>query len=90
VTQVEVEYLEATPELPTQAEVVNREKPSEDKLRDQIVEQQKQLNDEVPMDSRCLSAFNREVIQQTRASKVGKFNNTAQGAQPDEGRKYGD
>ncbi|MBX3020806.1 MAG: energy transducer TonB [Bdellovibrionales bacterium] len=57
--------------------------------RDQIVEQLKQINEEVDKDSRFLSAFNQKVIKQTRAENSGKFNNTAQGSTKTEGSKTG-
>lgn len=87
--KVEVEYL-APDELTPPEEQHKGKRVKAEKLRDQIVEQQKQLNDEKPEDSRFLSAFDQKVIQQTRAEKNGKFNNTAQGGKPDEGLKDGD
>lgn len=89
--KVEVEYRvaeELTP--PTVEEDRKPNRKAVDKLKNQIVEQQKQLNDEVPVDSRFLSAFNQKVIQQTRAERNAAFNNTAKGGQPDEGRKDGE
>lgn len=89
--QVEVEYIpadELTP--PTEQAELNEKKKVAAKLLDQIVEQQKQLNDEKPEDSRFLSAFDQKVVKQTRAERNAKFNNTAQGGQPDEGVKEGD
>lgn len=56
----------------------------------QIVEQKKQLNDEVDEKTRFLSAFNQKVIRQTRAETSGRFQNTAQGGVPEEGTKDGD
>ncbi len=53
----------------------------------QIVEQQKQINDEVDKKTRLLSAFNQKVIQETRAERSGKFTNTASGGKPTEGSK---
>ena len=88
--EVQVEYLpadELTP--PTEAPSAEKMKIAK-KMMDQIVEQQKQLNDEVPVDSRFLSAFNQKVVKQTRADRNDKFNNTAQGGQPDEGVKEGE
>src|SRR6476661_6167306 len=88
--QVEVEYLPAD-ELTPPGEAPSAEKMKiAKKMQDQIVEQQKQLNDEVPVDSRFLSAFNQKVVKQTRAERNDKFNNTAQGGQPDEGVKEGE
>jgi TonB family protein len=88
---VQVEYIpadELTP--PDEQGEKPRDKRKRENLRDQIVEQQKQLNDETPEDSRFLSAFNQKVIKQTKAERNDKFNNTAQGGQPDEGSKEGD
>lgn len=50
----------------------------EELLRGQIVQQdEKQLNDEVPVDSRFLSAHNQVVKEQTQAAANGKFKNSA-------------
>jgi len=57
--------------------------------RNQIVEQQKRLNDEVDKDTRFLSAFDQKVIKQTRAEQAGKFNNTALGSNKTAGSKQG-
>ncbi len=84
---VEVEYLAPDELTPPPAEKDMREKT---KRQDQIVDQKKQLNDETPEDARFLSAFNQKVIKQTRAERSGKFENTAQGGQPDEGAIDGD
>lgn len=87
--KVEVEYL--TPdELVPPDEKTQTKRTAQENLRDQIVEQQKQINDEVPVDSRFLSAFNQKVLQQTRADRTGKFTNKAEGGQPDEGLKTGE
>lgn len=43
----------------------------------QIVEQQKRINDETPEDTKYLSQFNQTVKEQTRAQKTGEFKNTA-------------
>ena len=87
--KVEVEYLEPAELRPPPVEE-RRGPKAEEKLRDQIVEQQKQLNDEKPEDSRFLSAFDQKVLQQTRAERVDKFTNKAEGGKPDEGRKEGE
>lgn len=88
---VQVEYIPADELTPPSEDAQNaNRKHRPDKLQDQIVEQQKQLNDEVPEDSRFLSAFNQKVVKQTRAERNDKFNNTAQGGQPDEGSKEGE
>lgn len=87
---VQVEYLPADELTPADENPEPRKRVTHDKLRDQIVEQQKQLNDEVPEDSRFLSAFNQKVIKQTRALRNDAFNNTVQGGQPEEGQKDGE
>lgn len=87
---VEIDYMGAEELTPPQEEAPSERRKADKKLRDQIVEQQKQINDEKPEDARFLSAFNQKVIKQTRAERNGAFNNTAQGGQPDEGRKDGD
>lgn len=84
--KIEVEYM-TTEEI---AEKKARTKALAEALRDQVVEQQKQINDEKDEDSRFLSAFDQKVIKQTRAERAGQFKNTAKGGQPDEGRKDGD
>lgn len=88
--QVEVEYLAPDELTPPVAEVEKGERRKIDKLRDQIVEQEKQINDEKPEDSRFLSAFDQKVLRQTRAERNGQFANTAKGGQPEEGRKDGE
>ncbi len=45
--------------------------------KQQIVEQQKRVNDELPDESAFLSQFNQTVKEQTQAKRVGKFINTA-------------
>lgn len=78
-TRVEVEFVtpaELTP--PDDKTALKRPDPTT-KDRDQIVEQIKQVNDEVDQQSRFLSAFNQKVIKQTRADRAGKFNNSAKG-----------
>jgi len=88
--QVEVEYRQADELIPPVEDNTPGRKKVAHKLQDQIVEQQKQLNDETPEDSRFLSAFNQKVVKQTRAERNAAFNNTAQGGQPDEGFKDGE
>ncbi len=85
---VEVEYLPAE-ELTPPAEDTNVVAPKK-KDNNQIVEQDKQLNDEKPEDSKFLSAFDQKVIKQTVAAETGKFTNEAKGGAPDEGVKDGE
>lgn len=47
------------------------------KKNNQIVQQEHQINDEVPEDSKFLSKHNQRVKKQTRADKTGEFKNTA-------------
>ena len=46
----------------------------------QVVEQEHRLNDEVDPNTRFLSAFDQKVLQQTRAERSGKFDNSINGA----------
>lgn len=88
--QIEVEFKspdELAPAPSTGQKKVARPAPSP---RDQIVEQNKRLNEEVDKDSRFLSAFDQKVIKQTRAEQSGKFNNTALGSVKTEGSKQGE
>lgn len=48
-----------------------------DREKQQIVEQEKRINDEVPKDTKYLSKFDQVVKKETRAEKSGKFNNSA-------------
>lgn len=84
---VEVEYVTPDELAPDpSAEKIKVKK----KVQEQIVEQQKRLNDERDENARFLSAFDQVVQKQTRAERSGKFINTAQGGQPEEGEKDGD
>lgn len=47
-----------------------------EKEKNQIVEQKKQINDEVDEKTKFLSQFNQRVVKQTRAMKSGEFRNT--------------
>lgn len=49
--------------------------------KQQIVEQEKQINDEIPEDSKYLSKHNQRVKKQTRAAKTGTFKNTSKPGQ---------
>lgn len=88
--RVEIEF-KAPDELqpPDDGKGKRRPKPRET-VREQIVEQQKRLNEEVDPNTRFLSAFDQKVQKQTRAENSGKFNNTAQGSKKTEGAKDGD
>ncbi len=86
-TKVEVEYL--TPDELTPPEEVKTVKTAR-AMPEQVVEQQKQLNQEKDDDSRFLSAFDQKVLKQTRAERSGAYKNTAKGGQPDEGQKDGE
>ncbi len=86
VTKVEVEYI--TPDELTPPETVKTVKTAR-AMPEQVVEQQKQLNEEKDNDSRFLSAFDQKVLKETRADRSGEFKNTAKGGQPDEGQKDG-
>jgi protein TonB len=88
---VEIEYLEPTPAPPVAEQPADKNKKAQPAqvLNKQIVEQEKQINDEIDEKTRLLSKFNQKVIQQTKAEKAGKFKNTTQGGMPDEGSKTG-
>jgi protein TonB len=89
-TRLEVEFKSADELTPANEESrTDKTKRKQKVLRDQIVEQQKRLNDEVDKTSRFLSAFNQKVIRQTRAARSGKFVNTALGGAKTEGAKDG-
>lgn len=71
-------------EQPVEVELVDAEKMLEQMKRmqsvptpkGQIVEQEKQLNDEIDKNARFLSKHNQKVIQETQAALNGKFKNT--------------
>ncbi len=84
---LEIDYISADELEPDDDQKVKREKTEQ---RDQIVEQKDQINEEVDVNTRFLSAFNQKVIKQTIAERSGAFVNTAEGGQPDEGKKDGD
>lgn len=85
--QVEVEYLSADELTPPEPELVPKKRKKDD--RKQIVEQQKQINDELDEKTNLLSAFNQTVERQTVADRAGEFKNTAMGGNPDEGTPDG-
>ena len=82
---VEIEYRPTEELTPPAPEDENRAQQPAPQVRNQIVEQEKQINDEKPEDARFLSAFNQTVVKETRAVSIGQFNNTAKGGAPDEG-----
>jgi len=87
---VEVEYVTPPTELtpaPNDKHKQTRRAVKPD--RDQIVDQLKKINDELDQKTRFLSAHNQKVIEQTRASKSGKFSNSAKSGKQHEGRKDG-
>jgi protein TonB len=88
---VEVQFV--TPEelaAKKTAEAAVKSRSARAKVQEQIVEQDKQVNNEIDKNTRFLSAHNQRVIQQTKAERSGKFLNTAAGGHPDEGDKHGD
>jgi len=72
--QIEVTLVEE-PQLLAVKKVESRRKNTPPK--EQVVEQDKQLNDEKPIDSRFLSKFDQVVRKEMRAEKSGAFTNTA-------------
>lgn len=85
VTKIEVDYTDpdelAPPEKPKPV------KSKKEAVTDQVVEQQKQVNDEKDENTRFLSAHDQKVLQQTRAERSGQFKNNAQGGHKEEGQK---
>ncbi|MEK7355788.1 MAG: TonB family protein, partial [Bdellovibrionota bacterium] len=64
--------------------------PKTPELQGQIVEQDKQLNDEIDKNTRFMSKFNQKVVQQTQAKLNGKFKNSAdQGGEEKSEKKDG-
>lgn len=89
-TRVEIDFTPADELTPAPSDETKPRSKSDYKPNRQIVEQDKQLNDEIDKDSRFLSAFNQKVVKQTRADRSGKFNNLAKGAAKTEGAKTGE
>lgn len=58
-----------------------------EKLKEQLVQQEKQLNEEKPQDTRFLSKFNQRVIEETVADASGKFKNSAKNEKKQRGQK---
>lgn len=71
--QIEVTLVESQPEAAKKPESRRKSAP----VKDQVVEQDKQLNDEKPVDSRFLSKFDQVVKREMRAEKTGAFTNKA-------------
>lgn len=84
--QVEVDYVTPDELTPPQENGVKKKTIKRTK---QVVEQQKQINDEIDQKTKFLSAFNQKVEKQTMADRSGEFKNTAKGGQPDEGTPEG-
>ncbi len=73
--EIEISVIESPPKQQTESSPEKQ----------QIVEQKEQLNDEVPEDSKFLSAFNQRVAKETRAQKTGAFTNLAEQGTPQSG-----
>lgn len=75
------EVVEVTYETPATVAPQTEEKKrkTSESLEHPIVEQAKQLNDELDVDSNRLSAFNQRVERETKAAQSGRFNNSALG-----------
>lgn len=89
---VEIEYLPAAPPPPAP----NPEQPKTEKLKanakeikNQVVEQDKQLNDDIDKNTKYLSQFNQKIEQQTKASLTGKFENSAKAGKEEQGSPDG-
>lgn len=86
--QVEVQFM--TPEELNEKQSGEKKAKRKEAVTDQVVEQDKKLNDDVDPNTRFLSAHNQRVIRETKAARSGKFTNTALGGQKDEGTPDGD
>lgn len=90
---VEVEYIQppqpaaAAPDAPAKTEKLKTHALPLPKTR--VVEQEKQINDEIDKTSTLLSKFNQKVEKETKAEMTGKFTNTAQSGKQEEGKKDG-
>lgn len=89
-TPVEVKFVTPEELQADKTAAVEKSHSAKTKVSQQIVEQRKQINNERDENTRFLSAFNQKVIHQEKASRSGKFLNTAKGGHPDEGEKSGD
>ncbi len=67
------------PQDAVEIELISPKKLVEDNK--QIVQQEQQINDETPEESKFLSQHNQRVKKQTRAEKTGEFKNTAKPGQ---------
>lgn len=72
--QIEVTFVESEPQ---DLKKVQSRPQKNTPPKEQVVEQDKQLNDEKPVDTRFLSKFDQVVRKETRAEKTGAFTNTA-------------
>ena len=84
VVMLDQEELEALTKKQRQPDKKNLPK---EKLKEQIVQQEKALNKEKPQDTRFLSKFNQRVVRETVAEKTGKFKNTAKNEKKQRGQK---
>lgn len=86
---VEVTFPESEELQPS--DQANMTRPKDEKVKEQeIVEQAKQLNDELDPTTQRLSAFNQKVVRETKAKETGKFDNTAKSGHKEQGSKQGD
>ncbi|MGE4130290.1 MAG: energy transducer TonB [Bdellovibrionales bacterium] len=89
-TKVEVEYVTPEDLAPVEEGKKSPNRKIKEKMMNQVVEQEKRINDEKDEKTHLLSAFDQKVVKQTRAQESGKFRNTAAGGKTDTGRKDGD
>lgn len=78
-SHVEKERIEVTlvePEISVPQQKANKQA-RKTPPKDQVVEQEKQINDQKPIDTRFLSKFDQVVKKETRADKTGAFTNAA-------------
>lgn len=86
----------STVELMDPAQIAElMKKYQEQQLKGQIVEQDKQLNDEIDENAKYVSKFNQKVVQETQAALSGRFKNSAENggapaSQPKQGREAKD
>jgi len=88
--RVEIEFNDEPELTPIEEdEETKRQKKIKKTLQQQVVEQNRQINEEIDENAIFLSAFNQKVLQQTRAEQSGKFKNTPESGQKSAGDKTG-
>lgn len=92
---VEIQYI-PTPPAPAVAAVTDEaaEKKKKERadiipVKNKVVEQDKQINDEIDKTTDLLSKFNQRVEQETKAAITGKFENSAKAGKEEQGSAQG-